>query len=388
MSFCTSCGAEISEGAVFCTNCGTKLSSENYSNDITTDSSFVSNINTDQIDFDDLNLGYTAKLRKKSKNNSKTAVWVIAGAAVLVILMISLLIFLLSNGHHSFLQSDLPSDSITRNSNLVAGSGFVGSGNLEISVIGADSTWDLDENPTLRVYFMFTNHGKYPVSADSSLNYEGTQDGSPLKRTYLWESNEPYEPYYNSQLLIRPGASALCSSELTYDPGGGSVDIIFFDAYEGADGGTVKVSYSPHFLPGKPSSINNDPLPAKWTVNLPSSGTLDSVYFASVTGAELTQDTRGLPSVRVFYEFSNNGTEPTSLSEALYTLSYQDGAQLIPTESIPKLSEDKAFYREIQPGESIKASCVYLLRNSSSPVEAEVEASLSYESVGETFEIK
>ena len=44
-------------------------------------------------------------------------------------------------------------------------------------------------------------------------------------------------------------------------------------------------------------------------------------------------------------------------------------------------------YSEIKPGESASCSMVFKLRSMTAPVEAEVEASTTYDAVGQTFPI-
>lgn len=422
MAYCTACGTPLQDGAVFCTNCGTRVlgspapdniqdSQHPVEEKVPAHSFSGGDAATSQRDTGNPspaseqprifgaapsgNLGYpplgTNSEKAKSKDNSKVAIIVIASVTVLVLILAALLFWGVSaarRANSSQPSSETPVATPAQNPNVVSGSGTVGNGDFSISVIGAEQTSDVDGKSTIRIYFEFKNNYDYAISAYSAVICEGQQDGNTLTETYLWVIDDEYDPYYNSSLLVRPGAALLCSWEMNYNPNGGPVDVVFYDAYEGADSGTVRASYVPGSLPGKPSYSGKTFDSPQWTVNVPESGILDEIYDVKVTTAELVPDYEGRPAIRVYYEFTNNSTEATSLYYALYCLAYQDGVQLSSSEVKTPTATDEAYFAELQPGQTISASCVFVLRNESSPVEAEIEASYSYDSVGQTYEIK
>ncbi len=428
MAFCTACGTPLQDGAVFCTNCGTRVfgfpAPDNIQSSHDPQHTAEEKIPAYSFSGGDAgsslrdtvnqppsgeqaqvfgaapsgNLGYlplgTSPDKAKSKDNSKVAIIVIASVTVLVLILAALLFWGVSaarranSSQPSSPSSETPVATPAQNPNSVSGSGTVGNGDFSISVIGAEHTSDVDGKSTIRIYFEFGNNYDYAISAYSAVICEAQQDGNALTEAYLWVTDDEYDPYYNSSLLVRPGAALLCSWEMNYNPNGGPVDVVFYDAYEGADSGTVRATYDPGSLPGRPSYTGKTFDSPQWTINVPEAGILDEIYDVKVTTAELLSDYEGRPAIRVYYEFTNNSTEATSLYYALYCLAYQDGVQLASSEVKSPTSTDEAYFAELQPGQSISASCVFVLRNETSPVEAEIEASYSYDSVGQTYEIK
>ncbi|MGI5984937.1 MAG: DUF5067 domain-containing protein [Clostridiales bacterium] len=267
----------------------------------------------------------------------------------------------------------------------IAGSGYVGSDRFYIEVIGATHFTDVDGDPAMRVYFEFTNDFKYSLSAWDALDIFVKQDGNELQETYSWEEADAS---YNIAHKIRPGVTIQCCYEFKYDPSGSGVDFTVYAWDEGKDGGTVSATYIPGELPGAPAPYDIKPVEEpQWTINLPGEGTLDDYYYVSVLGAELIYDVEGEPAVRVYYEFTNNSSKNVSLSEVLYTYAYQDGISLDVSYAYEDTDTDLNYDAKIAPGTTIKASCVFALRNPNSPVEAEIEAFNTFDAVGQTYEI-
>lgn len=269
--------------------------------------------------------------------------------------------------------------------NSISGSGSVGDDSYHISVIGAEQFSDIDESSAMRIYFEFTNNSSHNASARSVLEYYAEQDGEELDETYTWND---VDVYGNADLNIRPGVKIQCCYEFKYNPKGGSVDFTLLDYNLGAEGGTVTATYTPDELPGPPvtyvSKRIGDP---KWSVSLPSKGNLDEAYYVAVMDAELVYDYHDDPAIRVYYEFKNNSNHEISLNDALYSCTYQDGISLEWTYTTVCSKTDENYYNKVAPGEMIHASCVFLLRNDCSPVEAEIESLNSHDAVGQTYKI-
>lgn len=267
----------------------------------------------------------------------------------------------------------------------VAGSGNVGNESYYISVVGAEQFKDVDNKSAIRVYFDFTNNSDYTISAYNALNYYAKQDGKALTETYSWNDADVYG---NISRAIRPGVTIRCCSEFTYKANGGSIDFILYDYDLGEDAGTVTATYVPGQFPGAPATFTAKTVEnPKWTLSLPGEGTLDEHYYVTVTEAELLDDYYGEPAIRIYYEFTNNGEKAAALSDVLCANAYQDGISLDSDYPTVDLETDESFYREIKKGEKVTASYVFLLRNTSSPVEAEIGSYYTYDAVGQTFKI-
>lgn len=266
----------------------------------------------------------------------------------------------------------------------VAGSGYVGDGDYYISIIGAEDFTDIDGEAAVRIYYEFTNNydGDFSTSAYDALSYYATQDGYDLTQTY---SNDEASVANNIYYNIRVGLTMQCAAEFKYDPNGGNVDFGVCDYYDGESAGAVYATYVPGTFPGAPAPYVvapiNDP---QWTLSLSTEGDLDS-FYVSVLDAEQITDADGNPAIRVYYQFTNNSTYSTSLYSELYVYTYQDGISLDTTYTFEDFDTDSAYYNDIAPGESATVSCVYILRNQSSPVEAEVEAYSDHAAVGQIY---
>lgn len=270
-------------------------------------------------------------------------------------------------------------------SGAVAGSGYVGDENYYISVVGAEEFTDIDNEPAIRIYYEFTNYFEYPQQAYYSLNITASQNGLPLEDAYCWDDVDVFN---NDVLNIRTGIKIQCCVQFKYDPSAGSVDVSFYSEEEEQAGGVVAATYVPGEFPGAPAPLVIAPIPdPDWTTGLPSEGSLDDGdIYVVVSSAELITDAYGNDAIRVYYEFTNSGcAEPVSMYMASYPFAYQDGVGLLETYADIGSDTDENYYTEIGMGETITASIIFRLRNNSSAVEAEVEASYTYDAVGETF---
>lgn len=267
----------------------------------------------------------------------------------------------------------------------VSGSGDVGDGNYYISVIGAESFTDIDGDPAIRIYYEFTNHNEeyFSAAAWDVLSDFAEQDGQQLMATYSTD----YDTYSYASYKIRPGVTLQCFSEYKYNPYGGSVDFSVSGYYEGESAGLVTATYTPDSLPGAPAPFVIVPIAnPQWTLGIAADGALDE-FYVRVADAELLEDYNGNPAIRVYYEFTNNSSYTTSLGDELYLYTYQDGISLDYTYASEDSDTDMNYYAETAPGDTTYLSCIFLLRNQTSQVEAEVEAYYDYVAVGQTYNI-
>lgn len=416
MAFCTECGFKLPDEALFCPNCGSawasaeKTAGEAPDDTQSRENDVVGHVEDDYstvsrpLEFNNTDpnpqgvaaprsdLGYSP-IPNSGKNNSggKTAIIVIACVVAGIVILAALAFLYFSKLAKSLdeIASNIPSGfqaSPQLPSNAVLGSGEVGDGLFYITVNGAESFKNVDGKDAMRIYFTVTNNFEYPIQPWDVLQFEAYQDGSNLKETYAWE---PVEEELNCKYNIRPGITILCCYQVIYDPQGGTVDFYVSDYRTGESAGSVVASFDAGYLPGAPAKLGISPIDdPQWTLQIPRQGTLDDVYDVSVTDAQLVDDEYYGPSIRVFYEFTNNSEEATSMYMAVCTYTYQDGVEISNTLS-EETDSDAAYYVEINPGESIVTSCLYMLRNTTSPVEAEVESASYYNNViGATFKIK
>lgn len=286
---------------------------------------------------------------------------------------------------HGSLAGSADSGDTSTSANTVAGSGNVGDGNYYITVTGAEEFSDIDNEPAIRIYYDFTNNYQDDLStaAWDALSYYASQDGSDLTETYSYEGSAATNTSYN----IRPGITIQCCSEFKYNPNGGSVDFSVCGYDEGEGSGIVTASYVPGSLPGAPAPYVIVPITdPQWTLNIPAEGDLDG-FHVEVTDAELMTDADGDPAVRIYYDFTNNSTSSTSLGNELYVFTYQDGISLDTSYATEDSESDMNYYSDVAPGSTVTCSCVYSLRNQTSPIEAEVEAYSVATAVGQTYNI-
>jgi hypothetical protein len=119
------------------------------------------------------------------------------------------------------------------------------------------------------------------------------------------------------------------------------------------------------------------------------SGEIGDLAFA-IKDAQLVKDWEGNDSVLVTFDFTNNGDEATSFLVSGFAKAFQDGVEL---EGSFLSSDDKLYNdnedKNIKTGVSIEVYKVFLLSNSTSPVEVEVAEAFSFsdKKFEKTFEI-
>lgn len=98
-------------------------------------------------------------------------------------------------------------------------------------------------------------------------------------------------------------------------------------------------------------------------------------YGCVVKSAKLTKNWEGKDTVLLTYEFTNNSSNPASFDIALIDRVYQDGIGLETT----FLSDDDTDYLDVQikPGVSKDVRKAYVLRDTSTDLEVEIEEFIS-----------
>lgn len=109
-------------------------------------------------------------------------------------------------------------------------------------------------------------------------------------------------------------------------------------------------------------------------------------YDCVIKGAELTKDYEGKDAVVVTFDFTNNADEPMSFDIALDAQVYQDGIGL---ETAITNDDADYFDVEIKKGVTKEVKKVYLLRDTTTPLEVEVSElfSLDGKKIVKTLEL-
>lgn len=99
-------------------------------------------------------------------------------------------------------------------------------------------------------------------------------------------------------------------------------------------------------------------------------------YGCVVSGAKLCKDWNGNDAVLVTYEFTNNSANAISFDVALDAKAYQDGIGL----ETAILESDETDYLDvdIKPGVTKSVNKAYVLRDTTTPIEVEVEEFFSF----------
>ena len=225
----------------------------------------------------------------------------------------------------------------------IAGSGEVGNGKYQVSVIGAEEFSDIDGKDAIRIYYNFTNNSGQSVSARTALEFHAEQDSEPLKETLAWND---VGVSGNVKLVVRPGVTIQCCCEFIYVKDSGRVDIIFYDKELGAKSDTVVASYLPRELPGAPAGYLPETIDnPRWTLSLPADGSIDGAYQVAVAKAEHVKNSFKEPSIRIYCKFINNSDGKISLSKAANALTFQDGISLVSSDSKVFKGSDENFYQ-------------------------------------------
>lgn len=109
-------------------------------------------------------------------------------------------------------------------------------------------------------------------------------------------------------------------------------------------------------------------------------------YVCIAKSATKCTDWDGRESVKIVYDFTNNSKNPISFDTALEDKVFQDGIALETT--FISGSDDQVWDVEIKPGITKEVTKVYVLRNSTSDLEIEVNEWLSFSDATYTATMK
>lgn len=113
-------------------------------------------------------------------------------------------------------------------------------------------------------------------------------------------------------------------------------------------------------------------------------------YTVSILNHELTEDYKGNPAIRVYFDFTNNSEDTASFYVATSVTAFQNGIELDKGYSTNNgVEEDDNNLKEIKPGATLKCALIYILDDDSSPVEVEVTELISWDDtmLVKTFDI-
>jgi len=240
-------------------------------------------------------------------------------------------------------------------------------GNYLITIQGAEHVLDIDDKDAIRIYYDFTNLSEETEYASSALDFYAEQDGYELNDTYCSYEDDAAE-YGNDMLYVRPGVTIRCVEEISMKADGGVLTVEIEEWYSDD---VLSVEFDPANLPGAPATpLEIAPvMEPTWTSNLYDGGYIDDGHYLYIDTAEEIDD-YGDKLLRVYFEFTNNGTEATSPWMETYIYAYQDGIQL-DSSYYQGAETDDLYMEDINPGETVYFSICYYLRNTTSPVEVE-----------------
>lgn len=241
-------------------------------------------------------------------------------------------------------------------------------GNYDVTIVGAEHFLDIDDEDAIRVYYDFTNNSNKTVFAMADLEILADQEGYELTTTYDFSEDDVPE-YGNDWLAVRPGVTIRCIEEYSYKADGGAVRVTIQDWWE--EEGSVTAVFDPANLPGRPAQDWEIEPITNVSTDLPSAGTYDEDYEIAITGYDLVSNWDGQPSIRVYFDFTNNSDEAISFWMATYYRAVQDGIEMEITWPDESIDEDSYYDVEVEPGETITCTEIYALR-SDSPVEVEI----------------
>ncbi|MBR1497349.1 MAG: DUF5067 domain-containing protein [Oscillospiraceae bacterium] len=229
-------------------------------------------------------------------------------------------------------------------------------GGYAVEILGADAFTEEGDN-IIRFYYTFTNTSNELTSAGRTLNMEAAQDGQFLEGAWTWYNGVPEDDY--SYLTMAPGKSIRAATCFKYNPEGGVVAL----RLRVDDDGVIYYT-SPKALSGAPA----EPFVIPTDGNLDYlNGFAESIPDCAVSRWETGKTENGEDFIRVYYNYTNGETEKSAFYWNYTAFVLQDGYGLDNALYAGSVPEDEKLFEEVEPGESVECSSVYLLR-SGSPV--------------------
>ena len=100
-------------------------------------------------------------------------------------------------------------------------------------------------------------------------------------------------------------------------------------------------------------------------------------YVCTVKSAKVCKNWEGKDSVKITYEFTNNGNDAESFDFALSDELYQDSVGL-ESSFISSDDDDWGIDVKIKPGTTKEVSKVYILRDKKTPIDVEISELISF----------
>ena len=250
-------------------------------------------------------------------------------------------------------------------------------GKFAVALVGAELFDDEDGAKAIRVYLDFTNKAdSYTTSFTDEKNDVILMQGEEE----LDETDAPYgedvAEYGNHKRNVRPGVTIRCIYQFALKEETGTVK--FTLTAKKQENAVITYDFDLAALPGAPAEafVAKEIAAPDFNNGWPESGAITDYYSGQaqhnlvIKNAEFVDGENDTKLIRVYYEFTNNKDEATDLFDAVDLRIFQDGIQLVEGMAIELSESDLAFSRDVEAGQTVTVSNVYVLI-SDSPVEVE-----------------
>lgn len=250
-------------------------------------------------------------------------------------------------------------------------------GKFAVALTGAELFDDEDGAKAIRVYLDFTNKAD---SYTTSFTDEKNDVILMQSEEELDETDAPYgedvAEYGNHKRNVRPGVTIRCIYQFALKEETGTVN--FSLTAKKQENAVITYDFDLAALPGAPAEafVAKEIAAPDFNNGWPESGEIKDYYSGQaqhnlvIKNAEFVDGENDTKLIRVYYEFTNNKDEATDLFDAVDLRIFQDGIQLIEGMAIELCESDLAFSRNVEAGQTVSVSNVYVLI-SDSPVEIE-----------------
>lgn len=238
----------------------------------------------------------------------------------------------------------------------------------DVTIVGAELFTDGDDKDAIRVYWDVTNNSDETITPNWDIYTLVEQEGFEMDTTYTWDD---VPEYGNDSRDIQPGVTIRCISEYNCKADGDVITVTLYDYYNEDD--KVVAEFDPANLPGRPAEdwVATPITEPTWVEGLPTEGPVGEGYVV-IDHAEIVPSyDEGEEVVRVYFQFTNEGEEETTMWSEVYYKAYQDGIELEIEWPDEDVAEDENMTDYVQPGETLLCSECFAV-SSDSPIEIEV----------------
>lgn len=238
----------------------------------------------------------------------------------------------------------------------------------DVTIVGAELFTDGDDKDAIRVYWDVTNNNDETITPSWDIETLVEQEGFEMDTTYTWDD---VPEYGNDSRDIQPGVTIRCISEYNCKADGDVITVTLYDYYNEDD--KVVAEFDPANLPGRPAEdwVATPITEPTWVEGLPAEGPVGEGYVV-IDHAEIVPSyDEGEEVVRVYFQYTNEGEEETTMWSEVYYIAYQDGIELEIEWPAEDVAEDENMTDYVQPGETLLCSECFAL-SSDSPIEIEV----------------